>query len=181
MTKKEKIINKAITLFAEEGFESTSIQVLAAKAGVAQGLLYRHFRNKEDLLLHLIEKGMTQVMHSLSPYAEDIDFKTAFAQHIQLSFQYLEKNTNLWRVLHQVRQKNKLAAQFAKEDPFEQIVQVLELRLKKEGYKNPRMLAWTLFSLVDGITGLYLIAPKKYPLQEMEAYLQQQIKHYVNQ
>jgi AcrR family transcriptional regulator len=182
MTKKERIIQEAVNLFAEEGFESTSIQTLAAKAEVAQGLLYRHFRNKEDLLLFLIREGMSQVMHSLSPYTDDrLDFRTAFAKHIDLSFQYLEEHTKLWRVLHQVRQKGKLFNELSNgNDPFKQIVQVLAKRLKKEGYRQPQMLAWTLFSLVDGIAGLYLLAPDKYPLRQMRQYLKRQTAVYVN-
>jgi len=42
--KKRAYCSKAIELFARDGFEATSIQKLAEASGVAQGLLYRHFK-----------------------------------------------------------------------------------------------------------------------------------------
>jgi AcrR family transcriptional regulator len=47
--KKEHIINNAVELFAEKGFEGTSIRDLAAKAGVNVAMINYYFGSKEKL------------------------------------------------------------------------------------------------------------------------------------
>jgi AcrR family transcriptional regulator len=43
------ILDQAIRTFAELGFRGTDVQVIADRAGVGKGTVYRYFRNKEDL------------------------------------------------------------------------------------------------------------------------------------
>ncbi len=47
--KREAILAQAIATFAEEGFRNADVQVIADKAGVGKGTVYRYFGNKEDL------------------------------------------------------------------------------------------------------------------------------------
>src|SRR5947209_8222352 len=46
---KEKVERAAIQLFAAKGVDGVSIGEIAAKAGVSQGALYRHYPSKEEL------------------------------------------------------------------------------------------------------------------------------------
>ncbi len=59
----------ALRLFAERGWENTSIKEVASKAGVAQGLIYHYFENKTDLLRSVIESGclVPEVCRTLTP------------------------------------------------------------------------------------------------------------------
>lgn len=50
MTKKEKILRAALTLFAEQGVYKTSTTEITKKAGVASGTLFVHFKNKQALV-----------------------------------------------------------------------------------------------------------------------------------
>ncbi len=47
--KREAILDHAITTFAREGFRHADVQVIADKAGVGKGTVYRYFGSKEDL------------------------------------------------------------------------------------------------------------------------------------
>jgi AcrR family transcriptional regulator len=51
-----QLIDTALTLFAEKGYDRTSIKDLAEAVGVAQGLVYHYFDSKEDLLLAVIDR-----------------------------------------------------------------------------------------------------------------------------
>lgn len=47
--KYDAILEQAIRVFAEVGFRNADVQVIADKAGVGKGTVYRYFGNKEDL------------------------------------------------------------------------------------------------------------------------------------
>ena len=53
--KKENIINAAVELFAEKGFEGTSIRELAAKAGVNVAMVNYYFGSKEKLFEAMVQ------------------------------------------------------------------------------------------------------------------------------
>jgi AcrR family transcriptional regulator len=48
--KKELILQTALRLFSEQGYEATPTNRIAKEAGVSEGLIFRHFENKEGLL-----------------------------------------------------------------------------------------------------------------------------------
>lgn len=48
--RKNQILEAAIAVFAEKGFYETRISDIAHKAGVAYGLVYHYFKNKEEIL-----------------------------------------------------------------------------------------------------------------------------------
>ncbi|PLX21155.1 MAG: hypothetical protein C0599_08290 [Salinivirgaceae bacterium] len=56
-SKKEKIVDAAITLFGENGFHNTSISQIAKNAGVSKGLMYNYFESKEELLKYIFDMG----------------------------------------------------------------------------------------------------------------------------
>lgn len=49
--KRQDILLAAVTVFAADGFRNTDVQLIADRAGVGKGTVYRHFGNKEQLFL----------------------------------------------------------------------------------------------------------------------------------
>jgi AcrR family transcriptional regulator len=47
--RREAILAEAVATFASQGFRNADVQVIADRAGVGKGTVYRHFGNKEDL------------------------------------------------------------------------------------------------------------------------------------
>jgi len=54
--KRAQLLAAALALFAENGYEATSIGAVARRAGVAVGSFYPHFRTKRQLLLTLMDQ-----------------------------------------------------------------------------------------------------------------------------
>ena len=52
--KREALLQSALALFAERGYEQTSIEDIALQAGVAVGGFYQHFASKRQILLVLM-------------------------------------------------------------------------------------------------------------------------------
>ncbi len=58
------ILNAALDLFAEQGFEATSTSQIAKKANVALGSVYHTFRNKDELLMAVMTPMFKNVFQS---------------------------------------------------------------------------------------------------------------------
>lgn len=54
--KRKRLLRAARQLFAEKGYEATSIQEIAAKGGAAAGAFYIYFRSKRSLLIVLMNE-----------------------------------------------------------------------------------------------------------------------------
>lgn len=63
---KRKIFETSMELFAEKGYDATSIEEITAKVGVAKGTLYYHFSSKEEIFNFLIEEGMNLLKNSIN-------------------------------------------------------------------------------------------------------------------
>jgi AcrR family transcriptional regulator len=57
---RERIQQVALELFAEQGYEKTSLREIAERLGVTKAALYYHFRSKEDIVRSLIEDSFRQ-------------------------------------------------------------------------------------------------------------------------
>lgn len=57
MTTKERILDEALTLFAENGYDGTGVEQIAEKVGIKAPSLYKHFKGKEDILNALIDSA----------------------------------------------------------------------------------------------------------------------------
>jgi AcrR family transcriptional regulator len=58
---REKILDAAKELFAENGFEETTTHLIASGAGISIGGVYAHFKNKEEIFLHVLERRSREI------------------------------------------------------------------------------------------------------------------------
>jgi TetR/AcrR family transcriptional regulator, fatty acid metabolism regulator protein len=61
----ESILTAASRAFAEKGYETTSITEIARSADVSDGLIYKYFSNKRDLLERVLEGFYERVIEDL--------------------------------------------------------------------------------------------------------------------
>ncbi|MFC7321500.1 TetR/AcrR family transcriptional regulator [Halobacillus campisalis] len=64
-SKRDHIIHSALTLFAERGFDATTIPMIANDASVGAGTIYRYFENKEVLVNTLFQHYVTLFTQTL--------------------------------------------------------------------------------------------------------------------
>jgi AcrR family transcriptional regulator len=60
MLTRETLLNAAEIVFAEKGFYRATLDDIATRAGFTKGAVYSNFRNKEDLLLELLNRRIDQ-------------------------------------------------------------------------------------------------------------------------
>lgn len=59
---KEQILQSAVALFSEQGFEATSLRQIASAVGIEAGSLYNHISSKQDLLFQLMRTAMDDII-----------------------------------------------------------------------------------------------------------------------
>src|SRR5690606_2950939 len=50
---RKQLLDVALELFFEKGFQQTTVQEMVSRAGLTKGAFYHHFGSKGDVLLHL--------------------------------------------------------------------------------------------------------------------------------
>jgi AcrR family transcriptional regulator len=72
-TRRQAILDAALSVFAERGFEAARLDDVAARAGVAKGTLYLYFRDKEALFEELVRGAVSPLIEAVSRAASAPD------------------------------------------------------------------------------------------------------------
>jgi AcrR family transcriptional regulator len=67
---REQIRSVALEMFAERGYDGTSLREIAEQLGITKAAVYYHYKTKEDILVSLLEDFLGQV-DGLLDWAED--------------------------------------------------------------------------------------------------------------
>ena len=65
MGKKRNLIETAVRLFAEQGYDGTTTLQISREAGVTEPLIYYHFKGKEELFTHILTDAFDEYMTRL--------------------------------------------------------------------------------------------------------------------
>ena len=76
MGKKEAILRAATLLFSENGFNNTRMSEISKLTGAAEGTIFYHFKNKEELFLSILEKFKQDIIEQFEQYLRDMNFET---------------------------------------------------------------------------------------------------------
>jgi len=67
---RDEIILAAADALRENGYEATTMKDIAARVNLTAASLYHHFRNKDFLLLAVLERGLQQAIDEIEPIME---------------------------------------------------------------------------------------------------------------
>jgi len=99
-SKRERIIEAGLKLFANESYQAVTMDRVAEAAGVAKGTLYLYFQSKEDLYLGILTDGMESISRnyqaSVDPQA---DVKIRLRRAITLSIEFYDQRRDLLRLM----------------------------------------------------------------------------------
>lgn len=74
--RRAEIMDASMLLFMEKGYANTTTQDIVDKVNISRGLLYYHFKNKEDILYCLVERYSEKLLREIHVIVNDDD-KTA--------------------------------------------------------------------------------------------------------
>ena len=85
--RKASIIRSAAEIFGEKGFSGTKTREIAARAGVSEALIFKHFPSKEDLYAAILAEkspvpGLLERIKALAEQRNDVEVFTVIAETI---------------------------------------------------------------------------------------------------
>ncbi len=60
-----KIIESAIKLFSNQGFNKASVNDICVEAGISKGAFYHHFKSKQELFIALLDGWLQTIDHAI--------------------------------------------------------------------------------------------------------------------
>ena len=162
--KKAAILEAATILFANKGFADTSMQELSKMTGAAEGTIFYHFKNKEQLLLTILEATKDRILVEFEAHMENHEPATGIEEMEEVVAFYLLLAGRMeyqFLLLHR-----HFLYQFAESRPefrenlvaiYNCLVILFEQAIQKGledgsiGEVNPRKSALIIFTMVDGL------------------------------
>ena len=96
-----RILDAAVEVFAEHGYNAAKMQDIAARAGVVPSVLYDHFASKRDLHITLLQQHAQQLRERSLRRLEGASVEEMVRASISNYFAFVEEDPFIWRVLHQ--------------------------------------------------------------------------------
>ncbi len=170
MTKKEVIIEKGLKLFAKDGFNGVSTAKIAKAAGVSEGLIFRHFKNKQGLLKAITENLEEEINMLVKPIMIITNPKLAIKTAIAVLLKINPDKYDFWKLQF----KLKLDDNYDTRDKIQPFIDFLEDNFKVLNYEYPKHEAQLLFEIID-TTFANIVTGR---LKDKEAYIEFLIKKY---
>ena len=153
--KKEKILRAALELFAEEGFRSTSTSKVAKRAGVSEGLIFRHFENKDGLLAAIKKEGEDQAKVLFADIVLETEPKEVIRKTLEIGQEMNrdQAKANFWKLQY----KLKWELEEYEAHKVEPLHQALTHAFTKLEYENPAQQAELLMITLDGLAARFYL------------------------
>jgi AcrR family transcriptional regulator len=177
MTGKERraqLLDIGRRLFAARGLDGTSIEEIAAQAGVSKPVVYEHFGGKEGLYAVVVDREVERFLTMATTLLEGEDTMAKFELAAVQLLRYIQENSDGFRIL--VRDSNPTSGSgtFASliSDIASQVEHILGDVLKTRGY-DPKLAPVYAQMLVGMVAsaGQWWLDARKPKLEEMAAHL----------
>jgi len=173
--KRQRILEAAISVFANKGYSNATIADVAKKAKIASGTVYLYFQNKDDLLVkcmhELMDSKLTEIKAEIenSPSAREAIY-LFFVKHIEL----FTKNPDFARfMVVEIRQSAEFYERYPSFNPLNEYIEYVQALAEKAVLEksmkdlDPRALALLIIGAMDLTLTQWLIGGQTFDLQTM--------------
>ena len=164
MKKKDTILQAATYLFARKGYKDTAMGELSKMTGAAEGTIFYHFKNKQEIFLTILRNLKDDILPEFEQYRNEESEKTGLdmiEESISFYLHMTESRADLFAILHQ-RYPYELAETNAEcrsilESIYNEFVDIFEIAIvagQNDGSIGPmpaRKTALIVFSMVDSM------------------------------
>jgi AcrR family transcriptional regulator len=97
--RRQQLLDVGRSLFAERGFEATSIEEVASRAGVSKPIVYEHFGGKEGLYAVVVDREMQALLERVTGALTAGHPRELLEQAALALLTYVEDETDGFRIL----------------------------------------------------------------------------------
>ncbi len=97
--RREQLIDISRSLFAERGFEGTSIEEVAARAGVSKPIVYEHFGGKEGLFAVVVDREVRRLLEMMRSSLTAGHPRELLEQAAVALLDYIDNSSDGFRIL----------------------------------------------------------------------------------
>jgi AcrR family transcriptional regulator len=171
--RRQQLLDVGRRLFAERGFEGTSIEEVAAQARVSKPVVYEHFGGKEGLYAVVVDREVERLLSMATTLLVEADHSRAKFEAAAVGLlRYIEDNADGFRIL--VRDSNPGAGTFGTllSDIATQVEYIMADFLKSRG-RDPKLAPMYSQMMVGMVafTGQWWLDARKPKLEQVAAHL----------
>jgi len=97
---RKAIIESAVALFSDKGFEKTSIEDIAKQAGIGKATVYTYFATKDEIFLTFCDDELDEAFAALKEaQTESVTLMEQLVEFFMLKFRFVTKNHEFGRQL----------------------------------------------------------------------------------
>jgi len=153
--RRHQILEAAVKVFSEKGFEGSTTKEIAKKARVSEGTIFRYFKTKKDILLNLIniltEKSLFQFIEDVE---QGLDTREALKNLLKLHYRLIIQNFELLKIIfYEIQFHKELREEFYK-NVVSRVLPILEKNIAEQKIRtdvDPQLAAQTLLGIFIGI------------------------------
>ncbi|RAY14309.1 TetR/AcrR family transcriptional regulator [Actinomadura craniellae] len=173
--RREQLLGVGRTLFAERGFDGTSVETIAEAAGVSKPVVYEHFGGKEGLYAVVVDREFERLLELVS---EALTGGSHYRQKLERAalglLQYIEENSDGFRILVRDSHGGTGTGSFASllSEIASRVEHVLGEELRRHDYddRSAPMYAQMLVGMV-ALTGQWWLDARRPQREEVAAHL----------
>lgn len=173
--RREQLLAVSRTLFAEKGFDGTSIEEIAARAKVSKPVVYEHFGGKEGIYAVVVDREIEALLGALTGALSSPAHPRKLVEAAALTLlDYIESSTDGFRILVRDSPVAQATGTFSSliGDVATQVEHLLAHQFKRQGLdpKTAPMYAQMLVGMV-ALTGQWWLDARSPNKREVAAHL----------
>ncbi|MBE3011624.1 TetR family transcriptional regulator [Microbispora sp. NEAU-D428] len=172
--RREQLIQVGRALFADKGFDGTSVEEIAASAKVSKPVVYEHFGGKEGIYAVVIDREMQRLLSLVTQALSASHARIKLERAALALLQYIEESSEGFRILVRDSHAASGTGTFASliSDIASQVEDVLADEFKERGY-DPKLAPMYAQMLVGmtALTGQWWLEVRKPRREEVAAHL----------
>jgi AcrR family transcriptional regulator len=172
--RRQQLLNVGRSLFAERGFEATSTEEIAARAGVSKPIVYEHFGGKEGLYAVVVDREMQALLDRVTGALTGGHPRELLEQAALALLTYIEDEADGFRILVRDSPVASTSGTFSSllNDIASQVEYILAREFRSRGFE-PKLAGLYSQALVGmvALTGQWWLEVRKPKRDEVAAHL----------
>jgi AcrR family transcriptional regulator len=173
--RREQLIDVGRKLFADKGFEGTTVEEISSKAGVSKPVVYEHFGGKEGLYAVVVDREIAALLDGITgALSADVNSRQTLERAAGALLDYIETSTDGFRILVRDSPAGQSTGSFASliSDVASQVEHILaaEFKRRKLDPKTAPLYAQMLVGMV-ALTGQWWLDSPKMKKADVTAHL----------